>query len=104
MFTQRSDDLLHRFDLAPHRADTPLIQELYGPARTAVLPKPLEVLPQQMAANALEIVLQEFGQLHRLLFRAVLGTFQQAPAGMLQHRLVAVLRQSPGLLSPDLID
>ena len=48
--------------------------------------------------------MQQFGQLHRLLLGAVLGAFQQAPAGVLQHRLVAVLLQSPGLPTADLVD
>ena len=47
---------------------------------------------------------EQFGQLHRLLLRAVLGTLQQAPAGMLQHRLVAVLRQAVGLAAADLVN
>ena len=71
MFTQAPGNLLHRLDLALHRASTPLIEEPYGPTQAGVLPEPLKILSQEMAANALEVVLQQFGQFHRLLLVAV---------------------------------
>ena len=41
------------------------------PSRTGVQPEPLKVLPQKVAADSLQVVLQQFGQFHRLLFGAV---------------------------------
>ncbi len=45
MVAQSSSHLLHRFELAPHRSCTPLVEELPRPTRTHVFPEPLSNLP-----------------------------------------------------------
>jgi hypothetical protein len=84
--------------------NTPLVEELASPARTGALPEPLEIFPHEVAADALEVVLQEFGQLHGLRLGAVLGAFQQTPAGMLQHLLVPITLQLGRFATADLVD
>ena len=95
MLPQAASDFLHRFNLAPHRAGTPLIQELDGPARADVLPESLEVFPQQVAADALQIVFEQLRECDRLLVGEMLASLEQAPARVLQHRLVAIPLRRP---------
>src|SRR3990170_1867828 len=99
MLPQAAGDLLHRLDLAPHRAGTPLVQELHGPARAGVLPESLKVFSQEMAAHALQIVFEQLRELHCLLIREILASLEQTPARVLQHRLIAILLQA-GRLGP----
>ena len=56
MFPQAASNRLHRLDLAPHSARAPLVQEFPRPCRADVFPKSLKVLPQQVAADALQVV------------------------------------------------
>ena len=79
MFPQAASNRLHRLDLAPHSARAPLVQEFPRPCRADVFPKLLEVLPQQVAADALQVVLEQLGQFHRLLVSQVLPSLQQTP-------------------------
>jgi hypothetical protein len=43
------------------------------------MPKPLEVLTQQMGPHGLQIVLEQFRHLHGLFCREILAAFEQAP-------------------------
>jgi hypothetical protein len=61
MVAQGAGDLLHRFELAPHRPGTPLVEELAGPAGTYVLPELLEIFSQQVRPHRPQIVFQQLG-------------------------------------------
>ena len=66
--------------------------------------KTLEVFPQQIAPHALKVVLEQLRQLDDLLLGQVFRPLQQTPLRLLQHRLVAVLSQPPGLAAANLVD
>ena len=61
MVAQGLGDLFHGLNPRSHRAETPLVKELRGPAWADVLPESLKVLAQQMTANRLQVVLEQFG-------------------------------------------
>ena len=77
---EASCHLFHRLDLAAHRSATPRIKTLARPSRILVRRKSLKVLFHQVAAHTLQVVLQQFAELYRLLFAQVLRSLQQQPA------------------------
>jgi hypothetical protein len=57
----------------------------------------LEVLFVQLGPNGLEVVLQQIAQPKALLAGEICLALEHAPSGLLQDRLLAILRQTAGL-------
>ncbi len=62
MAPQHAGDALHRPDLRSHRAHAPSVEEAPGPIGRAVAPEELEVLLEQVAPHAAQVVPQEIRQ------------------------------------------
>src|SRR5215470_11824521 len=103
MLAQHASYLLHRFDSRAQGPRTPTIQEFSRPGGRTIVPEKLEVLLEEVGTDGLQIVAQQLRQLHFLFLRQVLGTFQQTPTGMRQHRLPPLRPQSPSFLGPDFV-
>ena len=73
----------------------PLIEELARPGRGIVIPELLELFLQQVRAHALQVVAQQIAQPQPLRVGQVLGPLEQAPARLLERRLVTLLRHTP---------
>ena len=104
MTPQALSHLLDRLQLAPHGTCAPRVKESPGPRRTHVIPELLEQLAEQMSPDALEVVLKEFLELDLLVVGEVLPPLQQAPSGLRQDRLVAVLLHLGRLGATHLVD
>jgi len=80
MTPQALGDLLHRLELAPH--GPPVHHELRNfPAHVGLsYSQTLELLAEEMSADALEIVAKEFGQPRSLVVGEVLSPLEQALA------------------------
>src|SRR6516225_1822214 len=103
VLAQHASHFLHRLDARAQGARTPAIQELPRPGGRTIVPEELEVLLEQVGADGLQVIAQQIRQLHFLFLRQVLGTFQQAPTGMGQHRFPPLRPQSPGFLGAHFI-
>ena len=108
MTAERAGDFRQRFEFRTHRAGRPLVEKPPGPGRADVLPEPLKVLPQQVRPDAPQVVLQELGELDRLLVGEMRRLLEQAPATLGQcairepHLLVRTLRgQASGFLNQE---
>ena len=68
MVADRADELFHRFDLASHRTDAPVMQKTACPVWAFVLPKSLELFLHQVRPNRSQVVTQQFLQRMALPF------------------------------------
>jgi hypothetical protein len=96
-------DALHRPDLRSHRAHARSVEEAPGPIWRAVAPEELEVLLEQGAPHAAQVVPQEIRQPHFLLLGEVLGPLQQQPPRLAQDGLALPGPELAGFLGTDLI-
>ncbi len=83
---------------------SPRLEELARPCRASIFPGPPELLAEQMGPDALEVVLQELGELGGLVVGEVLGPLEQARAATGEGGLVSVPAQLGDLMPPQLVD
>jgi hypothetical protein len=102
--SQHAGAALHRPDLRSHRAHAPSVEEAPGPIGRAVAPEELEVLLEQVAPHAAQVVPQEIRQPHFLLLGEVLGPLQQQPPHLGQDGLAVPGPELAGFLGTDPID
>ena len=69
--------LFNRLDLAAYRSATTRIKKLARPSRIRVHPKSLKVLFHQVVTRTLQVVLQQFAKLYRLIVVQILRSLQQ---------------------------
>ena len=67
-------------------------------------PEPLEVLPEEIVPNGLQVEFQEFREANGLLLREILGTLEQRPSAVFEEIVLAVLLEGRYFLTPDLVD
>ena len=96
-------NLLHGLDARTQRRRAPGIQELPGPSGRLVGPQLLEVFLQQIGADAFEVIAEQLFESPLLGGGEILGALQEAPAGLLQHRLAALAGQCPRLLGAHVV-
>jgi len=68
-----------------------------------VFPELLELLLEEVGSDSPQVEAEQIAQADLLFAREILWVFEQAPAGFLQHRLVAGLRHSAVFRRPHLI-
>jgi len=88
---QRAGDFFHGFNAAAHGLAAPEVQEHAGPGGRVVFPELLEIFLEQIGANAFEVVAKQIAEALLLLGGEILFPFEDAPAGLFQHRLMAVV-------------
>ena len=96
-------DLLDRIKSTSHGPLDPAVQETTRPIGRNVFPQQLKTLLEQITAYALEVVLEQIGELGMLLFGQVLLALQEAPSAALEHRLVSLLRHTLGFGGTDFV-
>lgn len=79
-----------------------MVEELAGPLGGDVLPELLELFLEQISADSLEVVAQQFAQAQRLGVGQILRPLQQASARLGQDRFVAIGLQAFGFVSANL--
>jgi len=99
-----SGELLDGVELRAHRPEAPLAQVPANPMGAAVAPQRLEGFLEQVGAHALEVVLHDILELGSLLVGEVFGALREAVLGVLEHALVAVGLEPPGLGRADLAE
>ena len=104
MSAHGAGEFLQRIDLRAHRFGAPLVEKFSCPYRGFVFPELLELFLEQVGPDALQIVPKEIAEPQLLGVGQVLWPFEQAPAGFLQDRFVAVLSHAPRLVSANLIE
>src|SRR3990172_12107845 len=104
MGTHGAGKLLHRLNSRAHGLRAPLIEELAGPDGRVVIPEALERFLQQVRPDTREVVAHQVTQFKALPVGQVLRAFEQAPARMLEQRLVALLRHAARLGGSHIIE
>ena len=79
MVTEYLGDLLHGLKAGAHGPGAPRVKELTGHMDIGEGPELLEVLPEEIGPNGLQIELHKFRETDGLLLREVLGTFEESP-------------------------
>jgi len=104
MTTQTAGDFPHRLKPTSEGAGAPGVEELSYPRRVYVSPEPPKVFAEQTGPDALEIVLQQLGELRGLVVGLILWSLEQAPPRLGENRLPAVSSQFGNFFSSHLID
>ena len=102
--TQTLGNFLHGLQLQAHHVVAPLVQESPRPTCSLVFPEPLKVLAVQVGFHGRQVVLEQFPQLVSLRAAEIGRTLEQAPAGVLEDRFVAVVPHPLGFTGADLVD
>ena len=93
----------HGLKFCAHSAFAPAVQEPSRDRGVLELPEALEVLPEKIGLDRLDVELQEIGEAGGLVLRQVLRPFQESPAGFFENGLSLGLERLV-LLAPDLVD
>ena len=104
MMTEHLGDLLHGLKAGAHGPGAPRVKEPSGHMDIGEGPEPLEVLPEEIGPNGLQIELHKFRETDGLLLREVLGTFEESPSAVFEEVVLAVLLEGRDFLTPNLID
>lgn len=93
----------HGLKFCAHSAFAPVVQEPSRDRGVLELPEALEVLPEKIGLDRLDVELQEIGEAGGLVLRQVLRPFQESPAGFFENGLSLGLERLV-LLAPDPVD
>ena len=64
----------------------------------------LKVLLEEVGAHGLEVVSQQLAQAEALCGGQVGFALEDAPAGLFEHRLIAILDEAAGLCGPHVVE
>src|SRR5271165_964193 len=91
MSAQGAGDFLHGLDARAHGLIATEIQEVAGPGGRVVFPELLKIFFEEIGADGLQVVTQQFAQTEVLLRGEILFALENAPARFLQQRLMTLL-------------
>jgi len=104
MLPYQLHEFFHRLNLAPHRSDTPVVQETSRPVRTLVLPESFEVLLHQVRPDHPQVVTHQHRQFFRLVVRQILRILQENILALRQDRLTSLFLELPHVFLSRFID
>lgn len=90
--------------MGAHGPGAPRVKEPAGHPDIGEGPEPLEVLPEEIGPNGLQVEFQEFRETNGLLLREVLGTLEERSSAVFEEVVPAVLLEGRSFLAPDLVD